>query len=81
MGSGSITYANFVYLLRDLDVVFDAVGGDDADILHYSTVEDRQYVAYRYRTYHQRYERKQEHDAEYRMHDATLACTACAYRT
>lgn len=47
MGSGSITYANFVYLLRDLDVVFDAVGGDDADILHYSTVEDRQYVAYR----------------------------------
>ena len=41
----------------------------------------RQYVAYRYRTYHQRYERKQEHDAEYRMHDATLACTTCAYRT
>lgn len=47
MGSGSITYANFVYLLRDLDVVFDAVGGTDADILHYSTAEDRQYVAYR----------------------------------
>ena len=47
MGSGSITYANFVYLLRDLDVVFEAVGGTDADILHYSTAEDRQYVAYR----------------------------------
>ncbi len=47
MGSGSITYANFVYLLRDLDVVFDAVGGADADILHYSTMEDRHYVAYR----------------------------------
>lgn len=47
MGSGNITYANFVYLLRDLDVVFDAVGGTDADSLHYSTAEDRQYVAYR----------------------------------
>ena len=33
MGSGNITYANFVYLLRDLDVVFDAVGGTDADSL------------------------------------------------
>lgn len=47
MGSGSITYANFVYLLRDLDVVFDAVGGTDADMLYYSTAEDRHYVAYR----------------------------------
>ena len=41
----------------------------------------RQYVAYRDRAYEQRNKRQQEHDAEHRMHDATLACTTCAYRT
>ncbi len=45
-GSDSITYANFVYLLRDFDTVLSA-GGDTVARIRYSAADDRQYLCYR----------------------------------
>lgn len=45
-GSDSITYANFVYLLRDFDTVLSA-GGDTVNRIRYSAADERQYLCYR----------------------------------
>lgn len=47
MGSGSITYANFVYLLRDFDTILSASGGETVPAIRYGTADDRQYLVYR----------------------------------
>ncbi|MBR7185464.1 MAG: hypothetical protein IKD37_07645 [Clostridia bacterium] len=47
VGSDSITYANFVYLLRDFDTVLNASGGDAVETIRYGTAEERQYLGYR----------------------------------
>ncbi len=46
MGSGSVTYANFVYLLRDFDTVLGS-GGETVSSIHYGAADDRQYLVYR----------------------------------
>ena len=46
-GSESVTYANFVYLLRDFDTVLSASGGEAAPTIRYSADDDRQYLLYR----------------------------------
>lgn len=47
MGSGSITYANFVYLLRDFDTIISASGGETVPSIHYGAADARQYLVYR----------------------------------
>lgn len=47
MGSDSITYANFVYLLRDFDTILNASGGETVPAIRYGAADDRQYLVYR----------------------------------
>ncbi len=46
MGSGSVTYANFVYLLRDFDTILGS-GGETVPSIRYGAADDRQYLVYR----------------------------------
>lgn len=46
-GADSITYANFVYLLRDFDTVLNASGGEAAVSVRYGRAEERAYLLYR----------------------------------
>lgn len=46
-GSGSITYSNFIYLLRDFDTILSATGGETVPSIRYGTADDRQYLVFR----------------------------------